>query len=174
MEELLKKCNELQRNYSSNTSRINEEKKSAKKFAIDLVDSILAEEEVLDIGGEDFYKDYGKNTLVPYNLPADMHYMDFKERYNGVMAMHVLEHSPCPLLVLRNIHNALKENGILYVAVPESTPFLEKGLADHLTMMSKDMWGKLLVFSGFKILEESRGKFNPNWYEYRFLCQKEQ
>jgi SAM-dependent methyltransferase len=176
MENVISKCNALQHKYSAEGEEINANKLAAKIKAMDKMNELVKGGTILDIGGEEFYQKYSHNKIDMLNLPKDdMHYISAVEQYDGVVAMHVLEHSPFPLIVLRNIYRILKPKGILYVAVPKPTKLFETFFPDHITMMSKDMWEKLIIMSGFTILEEQENQFNPypDWIENIFLCQKQ-
>lgn len=124
---------------------------------------------VLDVGHEAYYADLF-HSVTPANLPDDdMHDLRF-EKFDAVIAMHVLEHSPFPLMALLSLKRCLAENGILYIAVPfVDVPFLTDPC--HFTVLHKDQWKKLFSDVGFRILEESEGRFNTykTAREWRFV-----
>ncbi len=147
------------------------EKLAAKQRGAELLLSRLKPNgQVLDIGGEDFYAQFIPN-LTQLNLPNDMHNPFGTDKYDGILAMHVLEHSPAPLVVLLNIHDALKPGGVLYVATPPPTePFLS--MPSHFTVLPKEGWEKLLAHAGFNVVFHETGRFG-NYdpaVEDRFLC----
>ena len=152
------------------------EKLAAKRRAAELIKSRLPEGgRLLDVGGEEFYHPYFDGfDIMTHNLPdRDMHAMPYREEFDAVVAMHVLEHSPFPLLVLSLIHRALKPGGWLYVAVPRPcNKFCRK--FGHWSVMRAQMWNTLITGAGFEIPYAQVGKFGPKkeWVEARFLCQR--
>lgn len=152
------------------------QKLAAKRRAADMVNERLPEGgRLLDVGGEEFYHSWLSNFAIKtHNLPdLDMHEMTYDGEFDAVMAMHVLEHSPFPMLVAALIHRALRPEGILYVAVPKPcAKFCMK--FGHWSVMPARMWATVLEGVGFKILQYETGKFGPKteWWEERFLCQR--
>jgi len=151
------------------------EKLEAKKRAAELLRARVAGGRMLDVGGENFYHRYfGSFEIQTHNLPErDMHEMAYRQEFDAVVAMHVLEHSPFPLLVLRLIHRALKPGGWLYVAVPRPCDkFCSDGYG-HWSVMRATMWNTLLVGAGFRVDAHESGKFGDRrkWVEQRFICQ---
>ena len=51
---------------------------------------------------------------------------DFGEGYDLIVARHVLEHSLNPKNFLKKIYNSLKEEGYLYLVVPDAMAFNKK------------------------------------------------
>jgi SAM-dependent methyltransferase len=152
------------------------EKVAAKKRAAALLTERLpAGGRLLDVGGEEFYHVHlSLFEIVTHNLPEnDMHTINYREEFDAVLAMHVLEHSPFPLLVLTLIRRALKPGGFLYVAVPRPCDkFCRK--FGHWSVMRARMWMTLIAGAGLKIVHQELGKFGPKkeWVEERFLCQR--
>lgn len=152
------------------------EKLKAKQRAADLINKYRPQGgRLLDVGGEEFYHQYLSNfNIVTHNLPnKDMHEMSYREEFDAVLAMHVLEHSPFPMLVLALIYRALKPNGLLYIAVPKPCKkFCEK--FGHWSVMPAQMWATAIRGIGFSIVMRESGKFGPKalWIEDRFLCQR--
>ncbi len=128
---------------------------------------------VLDVGGEGFYKEDFED-VVQLNLPDDMHKMIYCDEFDGVVAMHVLEHSPFPFYVLLLIKRALKKGGKFYLAVPHPSEFVEKLVNCHYSVLMPNMWHKLLIEAGFKIEKRETGLFNDykDATEERFFCVK--
>jgi SAM-dependent methyltransferase len=109
----------------------------------------------------------------------DMHEIGcFENYFDLVWARHVMEHSPCPMFVLDQIHKALKPNGYLYLEVPGSkecgSASGHEANASHYSVMGPRMWVSLLVRTGFTILESMDINFatqlGPDVY-HSFLCQ---
>lgn len=125
---------------------------------------------ILDIGGEDFYVEHFP-AMEQMNLPNDMHNLSAVSVYDTILAMHVLEHSPFPLLVLLNIRRALKPDGFVYVAVPRPVqPFLT--LPSHFTVLDKLGWEKLFGHAGLKVTFAESGRFGDYdpAVEERYVC----
>lgn len=64
------------------------------------------------------------------------------EKYDIIIATHVLEHVDNPIQVLNNLSSHLKEDGIIYVVVPSATAAsrqiaVEMGLISHLTAVTE-------------------------------------
>ena len=171
MELTLEMARDRQFNYSDRR-RPSREKRMAKKRAAEIVGPRPADS-VIDIGGEDFYRTYFELGLIaPCNLPElDMHDLAVGDRYDGALAMHVLEHSPCPLYVLMLLRGALKlDAGWLYVAVPHPRRKWFSHPA-HFTVLHPDGWARLLADVGFTITHRESGRFGPRSVEERFFCE---
>lgn len=131
---------------------------------------------VLDVGGESWYAPYFAPSgfhLEALNYPDDMHTMSVLEGgYDVAIAMHVLEHSPFPLLVLELVRRALRQGGWLYVAVPHPTPKW-LGYKAHVTMMPPTSWAWLLSLAGFTVVHQESGRFGASEQsvEERFVCR---
>lgn len=109
----------------------------------------------------------------------DMHEIGcFQNYFHLVWARHVLEHSPCPMFVLSQIHQALKPWGYVYVEVPGSmedgSTSLHETNPSHFSVMGPAMWANLLLRCGFVILDQGEIKFatalGPDIYHF-FLAQ---
>lgn len=132
-----------------------------------------AECSVLDVGHEEFYAPLFRGTfraLYAANLPdADIHDLKHRE-VPAICAMHVLEHSPFPLLALLSMRRCLSHGGVSYVSVPIATkPFTEDPC--HFSVLDRDQWRKVFGDAGFEVIEESQGRFNDYMeaFEWRFV-----
>lgn len=108
----------------------------------------------------------------------DMHRVsELLGRYDGVFARHVLEHSPCPMFVLHQIHHVMTPGGWLYVEVPmpETAAHHEQN-PNHHTVLTRLSWGHLISRSGFKIDNGGQISFQlklgPDEYAF-YLAQKQ-
>ena len=146
------------------------EKMLAKQRAADLI----GEGSVLDLGGEDFYKHLFHGEVTQVNLPKDIHSYTTKKKYDNVVAMHILEHSPIPLAVLLTAYDALKPGGNLYVSVPTIGNDYFLSMPEHFTCMPKLSWRRLIERAGFDVTLEEEGVFGnyAKAFEYRFLAVK--
>lgn len=153
---------------------VSPEKRAAKQRGAEIVRQHLPDGQVriLDLGGESFYQEFFP-PMEQMNLPNDMHDLNHWEVYDAVVAMHVLEHSPFPLLVLLNIRQALKPDGFMYVAVPRPVePFLS--MPSHFTVLDRLGWVKLFGHAGFHVKHAEEGRFGDYdpAIEERFVCTK--
>lgn len=152
------------------------EKLAAKAFAASLVYEFLetrgipsAGARILDIGHEPYYAGYFQSVTAA-NLPEhDVHDLRLGT-FDAILAMHVLEHSPFPMLALLNIKRSLRPRGIAYVSVPIVTkPFTTDPC--HFSVLHAEQWKKLFADTGFDVFHESKGTFN--YYaaaqEWRFI-----
>lgn len=148
-------------------------KRAAKARAAEIIGSRPGAR-VLDVGGEAYYAaEFEARGMVVQRMnteQGDMHYMSSVEAFDGALAMHVLEHSPFPLHVLRLIRRALVPGGFLYVAVPHPRRKWIRHAA-HFTVLPVDGWKRLLRDAGFRIVRQESGKFGPSSIEERFLCE---
>lgn len=128
---------------------------------------------VLDVGHEPYYAHLFPG-VVAANLPEhDLHDLRLG-RFDAVLAMHVLEHSPFPLLALLSLRRSLADAGVLYVSVPiVDAPFLTD--ACHFSVLHRTQWRKLFGDAGFRVLEEDEGKFNAyrTAVEWRFVLARQ-
>ena len=126
---------------------------------------------VLDIGIGNGYamEQMAKSGLVPYGISLnpdevkaahekgysaellDMHDISIAMgKFDGVFARHVLEHSPCPLLVLNNICELLNDGGWLFVEVPApETASHHQTNKNHYSVLTMGGWVELIKRAGF-------------------------
>jgi len=68
---------------------------------------------------------------------------------------HVLEHSPCPMLVLQAAYDTLKVGGFVYVEVPlPDSAFHHEDNPNHYSVLSASMWRSLSRKVGFDIMRD--------------------
>jgi len=64
---------------------------------------------------------------------------EFDQKYTGyfdlIIMRHVLEHFPNPIRIIERVKSLLKEDGVLYIAVPNSLDFGKHKLLDHCFRM---------------------------------------
>jgi SAM-dependent methyltransferase len=130
----------------------------------------------LEIGAEEPYrKEFERRGIkvVPLTLPdGEMHTMDFAAEFDGCIAMHVLEHSPFPMYVLRLIQRAVKPGGWMYFAVPYPGKWRHRYTA-HFSVLHPDMWATVFTTLGIEIVAREVGRFpsRKKPVEERFLCR---
>lgn len=173
VEGVISACNGAQ--YRHDQGKIEPLKRAAKAVCTDLLNRRLRDRaRILDVGGEEFYqRDLGRFDVVSHNLPDDMHDMPYVDAFDAAIAMHVLEHSPFPMLVLTLLRRALKPGGIAYIAVPHPSPRLCTGYG-HWSVLPPDMWQVNIEGAGLTIESRASGKMGrrPDWVEERFVCRK--
>lgn len=86
--------------------------------------------------------------------PIDVHDMDFKNKYDNILCFNLLEHCKNPKKVVRNIYNALKAGGKVYIVVP----FVYRYHSVGKFKGDKDYWrftddGLRVLLKDFKILK---------------------
>jgi 2-polyprenyl-3-methyl-5-hydroxy-6-metoxy-1,4-benzoquinol methylase len=112
-------------------------------------------------------------------VQLDMHDIEpsaLGKTFAGVVARHVLEHSPIPLYVLRCIAEVTAEKGWLYVEVPApETICKHETNANHYSVFGLTAWGQLIDRAGFKVMKHGTlpllTGIGPDVY-FWFLAQK--
>lgn len=89
----------------------------------------------------------------------DMHDLHLFSYYDMIYASHVLEHSPCPLLVLKNFYYSSTPSAIIYVEVPSPQPWSIHN-QNHYSIFPKEMWLELFDKAGFCCEEQINMKVN--------------
>lgn len=163
-------CRSKQKDYSLKVSR---RKKEAKRRAADILGAYIISGDVIDLGGESYYKSMFKEkgiNLTQVNLPDDIHDIKAENEYDGALAMHVLEHSPFPMYLLEVIRTAVKPGGYVYIAVPYPR---DKWLKHegHFTPLHPIAWKKILLDMGFEVCMSEKGPFGSKSDESRVLCR---
>lgn len=112
-------------------------------------------------------------------IEGDMHTLRpyWGGRADLVWCRHCLEHSPFPMLALREFHRVLKPRGLLYVEVPApGTDCLhEIANASHFSVFTQPAWDSLLRRAGFEILQQSQLTFRAIAGEdcyFLWLCRR--
>lgn len=102
--------------------------------------------------------DKADNDDWPPHYKADIQRpIKIAQRADHAFCMEVLEHTPYPLPVLRNIYANLKKNGSLHLSVPFLYP--EHGDADYLRLTRTGLWYYLTDadFREINIIEITEG-----------------
>jgi len=139
---------------------------------------------ILEIGGDEssgeIFKEKGMD-VTQFGLHIgdgqDMHLMEIDHEYDGVYARHVLEHSPFPLLVMYNIHRAVRGGGWVVIVVPQPGSEFVDNWVTHLADMSILQWTRIFSLAGFKVMDTiERMWVSPEGqeasYETIFLLKK--
>lgn len=157
---------------------------AAAREAIDTLLSGVAYDSVLELGcgagpSLDRFAELGKRTLgvtlggEPSRhrvLRADMHATGLPDcSFDLVVARHVLEHSPMPLVLL--LEMARLTRGHALVVVPcDDLQWIE--WPNHYAVLSRPMWLRLFRRAGFEVARASEGPLEPNSREWRFLLRR--
>ena len=93
---------------------------------------------------------------------ADYQSSDYAPRqFDAITMLHVLEHIPHPLAALQKAHEWLKDDGILYIEVPNMQAYDLKGFEHfhfaHVLGFSRDNLIHALRLAGFRVRKEIDG-----------------
>ena len=82
-------------------------------------------------------------------------------QFDAITMLHVLEHIPHPLAALQKAHQWLKDDGILYIEVPNMQAYELKGFEHfhfaHVLGFSRDNLIHALRLAGFRVRHELSG-----------------
>ena len=99
----------------------------------------------------DSYKMIDIKSLADDVIEMDVHDMIFNGEFDCVFSCHVAEHFRNPLLALKNIHNSLQKNGLLFMITPYPCEHqILHGDDTHFFVLNQDQWTRLLIELGFK------------------------
>ena len=113
---------------------------------------------------------------------SDMNFLDDRdESVDLLFCRHSLEHSPFPYITLLEYNRLLKNNGKLYIEVPEpDCDVAHEENRNHYSIMGRKMWLSLLQRTGFDVqwaeygfpvdFTDDRGSVNEKYYV--FVCTK--
>ena len=111
-----------------------------------------------------------------------MNFLDDRdESIDLLFCRHSLEHSPFPYITLLEYNRVLKNNGKLYIEVPEpDCDVAHEENRNHYSIMGRKMWLSLLQRTGFDVqwaeygfpvdFTDDRGSVNEKYYV--FVCTK--
>lgn len=114
----------------------------------------------------------------------DMSFTDFAdESFDFLFVRHALEHSPYPLLTLREFHRIIQTGGGAYIEMPSpKCDRLLEAYDNHYSIMGPRQWIELFKRAGFDIPDSGEIKFkasskDPVWegeevYEWYLLRKK--
>ena len=91
----------------------------------------------------------------------DMSFTDFsKESFDFLFVRHALEHSPYPLLTLKEFYRIIRTGGGAYIEMP--SPKCERPLEtfdNHYSIMGPRQWTELMKRAGFAIADSGELSF---------------
>lgn len=147
--------------------------------------SLTAERKILDVGcGQGYslekFRELGCTdiqglTLSPDDaqttrdrgfdcIEQDMSFTDFNDNsFDFLFVRHALEHSPFPLLTLREFHRIIRPGGGAYIEMP--SPKCDRILEEydnHYSIMGVRQWVALIKRAGFDIPDSGEIKLTVN------------
>jgi SAM-dependent methyltransferase len=96
-------------------------------------------------------------------------------KFDMVVANHVLEHVKSPANLIKGISKLIKKNGLIYIGFPESTNFTDifyhlihaEG-GGHIQKLTKDTIENLFIKNGFKTLHIGKWPDDWRWFETQY------
>lgn len=100
------------------------------------------------------------------NTEGDLEYgLDLSETYKNIFCFEVIEHHPNPLLFIRSLRSALKDNGTVWLSTPTPKPrFLKSPY--HFYEYSRDELVTFFDKAGFRIEDEKVIRSIPIWWGF--------
>ncbi len=91
----------------------------------------------------------------------DQSFMDFDDKaFDLIWARHVLEHSVMPLYTLMEYKRLLKDDGVIYIEVPDTdTDAVHAANRNHYSVFTKNSWLALLEKAGFSCFDGQEYSF---------------
>lgn len=120
-------------------------------FLKKLIEKISIEPYLFDITTK--YKEFWLKTFNQENCSFYNLKNEWKNNLDIVTSFYVFEHVKDPLIELKNIYQVLKEDGIVYIQVPNVYNHIADFICiDHLHHYSKISLAHLLNLSGFEVI----------------------
>jgi len=127
-------------------------------------------------------KEHGKETLgvtmghetsLHEVLREDMHFTSINDQsYDLVIARHVLEHSPMPLILLMEMRRISRKYALVTVPFPDEWAIKHR---NHYSVFDDINWRWLFELSGWKVTNFKNANYynEPDhpFYEYRYLLE---
>lgn len=112
----------------------------------------------------------GEEPCAHALIRADIHFTQLPTASTDVIvARHILEHSPMPLLLLMEMHRITRRYALVVVPCDEQ---IWVDWPNHYSVLSQPMWRKLFDRAGFSLLRQTEGPLIPDSKEWRFLLER--
>ena len=121
-----------------------------------------------------YWIEFGRNNHVPISKEK----LDkINEKFDVITSFQVLEHVENPKIIMRKIKKILKNNGILYIEVPDAKAsiegkYREEFFIEHLHVFSMKSLRNTLKKIKFKIIKIKSIKENSGKYTLYAFCKK--
>ena len=110
---------------------------------------------------------YSQFAQKAQNLSIDIRSTDYQnadyqpQQFDAITMLHVLEHIPHPIAALQKAYEWLKDDGVLYIEVPNMQAYELKGFEHfhfaHVLGFSRDNLIQALRLAGFRVRQELGG-----------------
>lgn len=110
---------------------------------------------------------YSQFAQKAQNLSIDIRSTDYQnadyqpQQFDAITMLHVLEHIPHPIAALQKAYEWLKDDGVLYIEVPNMQAYELKGFEHfhfaHVLGFSRDNLIHALRLAGFRVRQELGG-----------------
>lgn len=104
--------------------------------------------------------------------------INWKNKFDLVVANHVLEHVENPDNLIKGISNIIQKNGIVYVGFPDCRNFTDifyhlvhPDGGGHIQQLTNDIVQKLFEDNGFKLLECNIWPDGWGWFQHSYKPQ---
>jgi 2-polyprenyl-3-methyl-5-hydroxy-6-metoxy-1,4-benzoquinol methylase len=117
---------------------------------------------------KEILKDYKHEVNVSY-LPVDGENIDINGKFDTVLCINVLDHTPEPIKMLKEINKKLKKNGFFLFQVNWDNNLS----VCHYSLFDMDKTNELLHLGGFEVLEVRIDEM-PGQLIFNAICRKYQ
>lgn len=104
--------------------------------------------------------------------------VNWENKFDLVVANHVLEHVKNPTNLIKGISNIIKKNGIVYVGFPDYRNFsdifyhlIHPDGGGHIQQLTNEIVEKLFENNGFKLLDCNVWPDSWNWFQHSYKPQ---
>jgi len=120
---------------------------------------------------------YAKETFSDYDIRImEMHCLNFPpDFFDYVISIHNFEHSFAPMIHCLEVNNALKQNGLWFIAMPEYKYdiLLEQGLSHHHpNLIPDEVYEQIFLTCGFQIIDKFLSRKDDYYRENSWLLKK--
>ncbi|MDD2518770.1 MAG: class I SAM-dependent methyltransferase [Bacilli bacterium] len=127
----------------------------------------ISEDEALSVKSKGLNAIVGEATELQFN----------NKEFALVISRHMLEHSPYPEEIIKEMNRVLKDQGTAIICVPAVESELAFAWPDHFSVLKRETWIKMFTNNGFEIIKNDSGHWlasssMKNEPEYRFVLKK--